>query len=242
MSLDAALDAVPDRTDGQFALESPEGGFYFGELHVLTPESVGVRSTSGSESACRLNQITNCSSSCRAGYPRPAQGQSDQCCCQAGRRCEVARNGQSWRKRHPTFKASRMFSSNERGGAGMGKSRRRTRFAPAYVERGNARSVEPDNWFRREQRTVGGIRGKGGAKPSSSSDRMVLECLSRRCSTGRYAGLTSPESRVNLAWRLQRAFLGEHAVRVTPVQLHGLRKGLLDAVVFRSMERQVPLC
>ena len=42
MSLDAALDAVPDRTDGQFALESPEGGFYFGELHVLTPESVGV--------------------------------------------------------------------------------------------------------------------------------------------------------------------------------------------------------
>ena len=40
--------------------ESPEGGFYFGELHVLTPESVGVRSTSGSESACRLNQITNC--------------------------------------------------------------------------------------------------------------------------------------------------------------------------------------
>ena len=35
MSLDAALDAVPDGTDGQFALESPEGGFYFGELHVF---------------------------------------------------------------------------------------------------------------------------------------------------------------------------------------------------------------
>ena len=42
MGLDAALDAVPDGTDDQFALESPEGGFYFGELHVLTPESVGV--------------------------------------------------------------------------------------------------------------------------------------------------------------------------------------------------------
>ena len=42
MGLDAALDAVPDWTDGQFAFEGSEGGFHFGELHVLTPEGVGI--------------------------------------------------------------------------------------------------------------------------------------------------------------------------------------------------------
>jgi hypothetical protein len=42
MGLDAALDAVPDRTDGQFAFEGSEGGFHFGELHVLIPEGVGI--------------------------------------------------------------------------------------------------------------------------------------------------------------------------------------------------------
>jgi hypothetical protein len=38
MGLDAALDAVPDRTDGQFAFERSEGGFHFGKLHVLAPK------------------------------------------------------------------------------------------------------------------------------------------------------------------------------------------------------------
>ncbi len=42
MGLDAALDTVPDRTDGQFAFEGSEGGFHFGKLHVLTPKGVGV--------------------------------------------------------------------------------------------------------------------------------------------------------------------------------------------------------
>ena len=42
MSLDAALDVVPDRTDSQFAFEGTEGGFHFGKLHVLTPEGVGI--------------------------------------------------------------------------------------------------------------------------------------------------------------------------------------------------------
>ena len=42
MGLDAALDVVPDRTDGQFAFEGSEGGFYFGKLHILTPEGVGI--------------------------------------------------------------------------------------------------------------------------------------------------------------------------------------------------------
>ena len=32
MSLDAALDVVPDRTDSQFAFEGTEGGFHFGKL------------------------------------------------------------------------------------------------------------------------------------------------------------------------------------------------------------------
>ena len=40
MSLDAALDTVPDGTDGQFAFEDAEGGFHFGKLHILTPEGV----------------------------------------------------------------------------------------------------------------------------------------------------------------------------------------------------------
>ena len=42
MGLDAALDAVPDRTDGQLAFEGSKGGFYFGKLHVLTPEDIGI--------------------------------------------------------------------------------------------------------------------------------------------------------------------------------------------------------
>ena len=42
MGLHAALDAVPDRTDGQFTFEGSEGGFHFGKLHVLMPEGVGV--------------------------------------------------------------------------------------------------------------------------------------------------------------------------------------------------------
>ena len=42
MGLDATLDAVPDRTDGQFTFKGTEGGFHFGKLHVLTPEGVRV--------------------------------------------------------------------------------------------------------------------------------------------------------------------------------------------------------
>src|SRR5258705_10349667 len=42
MSLDTALYAVPDRTDGQFAFEGTEGGFDFGKLHVLTPKGIRI--------------------------------------------------------------------------------------------------------------------------------------------------------------------------------------------------------
>src|SRR4029450_975395 len=42
MSLDAALDAVPDRTDSQLGFEGPEGGCHLGKLHVLPPERVGI--------------------------------------------------------------------------------------------------------------------------------------------------------------------------------------------------------
>src|SRR6267142_1678843 len=42
MSLDAALNAVPDRTDGHLAFEGTKGSFYFGKLHVLAPEGVGI--------------------------------------------------------------------------------------------------------------------------------------------------------------------------------------------------------
>ena len=42
MGLDAALDVVPDGTEGQFTFEGSEGGFHFGQLHVLVPEGIGV--------------------------------------------------------------------------------------------------------------------------------------------------------------------------------------------------------
>ena len=42
MGLDAALDVVPDRTDGQFAFEGSESGFHLSKLDVLTPEGVGI--------------------------------------------------------------------------------------------------------------------------------------------------------------------------------------------------------
>ena len=42
MGFDAALEAVPDWTDGQFAFEGSKGGFHFGQLHVLVPECIGV--------------------------------------------------------------------------------------------------------------------------------------------------------------------------------------------------------
>ena len=42
MSLDPTLDVVPDWTDGQFAFEGSKGSFHFGELHLLTPEGVGI--------------------------------------------------------------------------------------------------------------------------------------------------------------------------------------------------------
>ena len=38
MGLDAALDVVPDRRDGQLAFEGTKGGFHFGKLDVLTPD------------------------------------------------------------------------------------------------------------------------------------------------------------------------------------------------------------
>ena len=42
MGQDAALDAMPNRTDGQFAFEGPEGCFKFCKLNVLTPKGIRV--------------------------------------------------------------------------------------------------------------------------------------------------------------------------------------------------------
>lgn len=39
MGLDAALGAVPDRTDGHFAFEDMKGSFHLGKLHVATPRA-----------------------------------------------------------------------------------------------------------------------------------------------------------------------------------------------------------
>ena len=53
MSLDAALDTVPDGTDGQFAFEDAEGGFHFGKLHILTPEGVRIHGIEiGAQQVC----------------------------------------------------------------------------------------------------------------------------------------------------------------------------------------------
>ena len=49
--------------------ESPEGGFYFGELHVLTPESVGVH---GIEiGAQEIGALTQLGSAQTRLVPRP---------------------------------------------------------------------------------------------------------------------------------------------------------------------------
>ena len=42
MGLDAALDALPARTDGPFAFEGSESGFHFSKLDILTPAGVGI--------------------------------------------------------------------------------------------------------------------------------------------------------------------------------------------------------
>ena len=71
MGLDAALDAVPDRADGQFAFEGSKGGFHFGKLDVLTPEGVGIHGIEiGAQQIGALTQL----SPPQAGLvPRPQQ-------------------------------------------------------------------------------------------------------------------------------------------------------------------------
>ncbi len=71
MSFDAALDAVPDRTDGQFAFEGTEGGFDFGKLHVLTPE--GIRIHGIQIGAQQIGALTQLGSPQARLIPRPQQ-------------------------------------------------------------------------------------------------------------------------------------------------------------------------
>src|SRR6266403_2281676 len=71
MGLDAALDAVPDRTDSQFAFEGTESGFHLSKLDVLTPEGVGIHGIEiGAQQIGALTQL----GSPQAGLvPRPQQ-------------------------------------------------------------------------------------------------------------------------------------------------------------------------
>jgi hypothetical protein len=71
MGLDAALDAVPDRTDGQFAFEGSESGFHFSKLDVLTPEGIGIH---GIEiGAQQIGALTQLGSPQARFIPRPQQ-------------------------------------------------------------------------------------------------------------------------------------------------------------------------
>ena len=71
MGLDAALDVVPDRTDGQFAFEGSESGFHFSKLDVLTPEGVGIRRIE--IGAQEIGALTQLGSSQARLIPRPQQ-------------------------------------------------------------------------------------------------------------------------------------------------------------------------
>ncbi|MGB7836829.1 MAG: hypothetical protein WBL40_01835 [Terrimicrobiaceae bacterium] len=71
MGQDAALDAMPNRTDGQFAFEGPEGCFKFCKLNVLTPKGIRVH---GIEiSAQQIGALTQLGSPQACLIPRPQQ-------------------------------------------------------------------------------------------------------------------------------------------------------------------------
>src|SRR5512134_2093566 len=78
MGFDTALDAMPDRTDGQFAFEGPEGGFYFGQLHVLAPERIGIHGIKiGAQQIGALAQLGSPKACLIPGPPQAAPAMCD---------------------------------------------------------------------------------------------------------------------------------------------------------------------